>query len=146
MRGRVGAGGWFALGTLSGVAVAATAVALWTVMPVVCNAKGYFDSSPIRLVLPVQAGAAPAVMACFALDCSPRPVEPNDAGDFLVPQVEPYLDDNVLPDVGSTGVYVRVIVDGVTVADNRFGIEAISDTPFWSRCPGPFHYGPVTVG
>ena len=147
MRGRIGGGGWFALGVVSGAALTAAVVALWAVAPVSCDAIGHLDPSPIRLVMPAGVGPDATVLACFDLECVPSPVDADADGEFLVPQVAPYLSLGQVLDVGTTGIYVEVRVDGDTVAANRFGIEAISDAPVWSkRCPGPFHYGPVQIG
>lgn len=116
------------------------------VIPVFCTAIGYDNMSPIQLKLSETIPDGAEMNACFDFECLPIPVEPDAGGTFSVPQVEPYLSPGSPVGVGTTGVYVEVRVDGALVAANRFGIETISDTPFWSRCPGPFHYGTVVVG
>lgn len=138
---------WFSLGALTGAALVAAALALWTAAPIACTTVGYTDTSAIRLNLPEGIGADAEVSACFNLNCTPLPLEPDHSGEFTVPQEEPFLGPGPerLP-VSTTGVYVSVRDGGGTVAENRFGITTVSDAPFWSRCPGPFHYAPVTIG
>lgn len=144
---RISGRGWFAIGAASGVVATVAVVVLWSVMPVACSAVGYMDSRPIRLALPAGTPADAQVSACFDLDCVPSPVEPDASGEFSVPQEEPYLTlGSSLAGVDTTGVYVEVRVGEAVVTSNRFGIGAVSEAPFWSRCPGPFHYDVVRVG
>lgn len=146
MTARISNRGWFAIGAGSGIAVTAAVITLWTVVPVYCSAMEYIDPDPIRLELS-EAPQDAHVFACFGFDCAPSRVEPDASGTFAVPQSEPYLDlTSSTLGVSATGVYVEVRVDNSTVTANRFGIERISETPFWSRCAGPFHYGTVNVG
>jgi len=144
--GQISNRGWFVTGAASGVALTAAVVTLWTLVPVFCSAVGYLDLSPIQLELSSGIAEDAEVFACFDLDCFPQSAERDADGVFSVPQPEPNLDPASTAGVGSIGVYVEVHVDGIQVAADRFGIEAISDAPFWSRRPGPFRYGPVTVG
>jgi len=136
-------GRWFALGAVAGAAAVALAMTVWTVAPVACATVGYEDTRPIQLDLPPGLSSSAEVSACFDLNCTPVVLEPDDAGNYSVPQEPPFLGRDETFPVSTTGVIVRVQDGGATVVDNRFGIGVISEAPFWSRCPGPFHHAPV---
>lgn len=139
-------GWWFAIGAACGGAIVAIAVAIWAFMPTVCTAVGYESVAPIALKLPSGLSDSAEVAACFDMNCAMVALKPDDAGNYAVPQELPFLSaDEKLP-VSTTGVRVKVSDFGQVVVDNRFGISRVSDAPVWSRCPGPFHYSPVTVG
>lgn len=138
-------GRWFALGAAAGGAAVALVVTVWTVAPFACTTVGYQDTSPIQLDLPPEISSSAEVSACFDLNCTPIVLEPDGTGNYAVPQEPPFLGLGETFPVSTTGVIVRVRDGGVTVVDNRFGIRVVSEAPFWSRCPGPFHYAPVTA-
>lgn len=138
-------GRWFAIGAVSGGAVVALAVTIWTLAPVACTTVGYEDGRPIQLDLPPGLSSAAHVSACFDMNCTPAKLEPDDMGNYAVPQEPPFLGFGETLPVSSTGVVVKVQDGGVTLVNNRFGISVVSEAPFWSRCPGPFHYAPVTA-
>ncbi|MBX3196445.1 MAG: hypothetical protein KF727_15275 [Microbacteriaceae bacterium] len=143
---RIKAGGWFALGAGAGALVVAAAVAVWNLAPVACTTIGYEDRRPIQLELPAGLSPTAQVSACFDMNCTPVPLEADETGGYAVPQEAPYLSTGEHFAVNATGVYVEIRDGDAIVARNRFGIETVSEAPWWSRCPGPFHYGAVTVG
>lgn len=69
----------------------------------------------------------------------------DDTGTYYVPQEAPFLGPGETFPASTTGVIVRVRDQDQTLVDNRFGIRVVSEAPFWSRCPGPFHYAPVVA-
>ncbi len=121
-------------------------MAVWNIAPVACTTIGYDDRGPIQLELPAGLSPAVQVSACFDMNCTPVPLDADETGGYTVPREAPYLAAGEPLDVAATGVYVEIRDGDRVVARNRFGIETISDAPWWSRCPAPFHYGPVTVG
>ncbi|MHA6694638.1 hypothetical protein [Homoserinimonas sp. A520] len=139
-------GWWFAIGAASGGAVVATTVVIWTFVPVACTTVGYEDIAPIELSLPAGLSDNAEIAACFDMNCTMVVLKSDDAGNYAVPQKAPFLGPGETLPVSTTGVRVEVRDGGKVVADNRFGISTVSDAPFWSRCPAPFHYSPVTVG
>ncbi len=139
-------GWWFAIGAASGGAVVALTVVIWTFVPVPCTTVGYENDAPIELILAPGLSDDAEVAACFNMNCTMVALKPDGAGNYAVPQEPPFLGPGETLPVSTTGVRVEVRDFGKVVAGNRFGISRVSDAPFWSRCPGSFHYSPVAVG
>jgi hypothetical protein len=114
-----------------------------------CPAVAYVDLGDVELEF---ASEPDSVAACFADDCSPRPVQRSDDGKWRVPQSSPYMPkEAALPGNLRPGNIATIrIVAARPSAAPMFRILAIHSEPagggqFWSMCPGPIRYMPVQV-
>ncbi|BCW47611.1 hypothetical protein [Arthrobacter sp. StoSoilB5] len=110
----------------------------------VCPAIG--SATPIELKI---VSAPSRVQACFGENCTPRPLQQQTDGRWLVPQEPPYLAAEQTTSPPSVLAKVRVVVkeSGKRQRDAVFDIPAIPGVPntTGAECPGPIQYLPVEV-